>query len=343
MSESTSGSVPASPLNATRMVAHDSLDLVAMAPLMLGFHPADSVVMLTFGAPGRTFHARVDLPADEAGQEAVTRTLVGAATTHRVERVALLLYSGDREAVDAQALLLVGTLLFHDVSVVDVLRVHEGRWYPVPEEGDPGTPYDLDTHRFTAQRVYDGHQVLEGRESVAALVAANHDIDTVQIANAAERYARTVETNCAAEGRAAFLRAEARWVQRTIRRTLRKGGQLRPAEAGRLLLLMNVVEVRDVAWAEMNHGNAEVHARLWCELVRRCPEGLIPGPAALAGFAAWLAGEGALSWCALDRCLAVDPGYSMADCVAGLLLRAVSPWVWVQLTEAELPVFAKSA
>ena len=51
--------------------AHDdphrplSEDLLAVVPVVLGFEPADSIVMLTLGAR-HTFHARVDLPARPA-------------------------------------------------------------------------------------------------------------------------------------------------------------------------------------------------------------------------------------------------------------------------------------
>ena len=51
-------------------------------------------------------------------------------------------------------------------------------------------------------------------------------------------------------------------------------------------------------------------------------------PAALLGFAAWQAGQGALAWCAVDRCHEVDPDYSLADLVAEALIRVVPPDAW---------------
>ena len=45
----------------TTLTARGPADLLAAVPVVLGFHPHDSLVMLTFGAE-RTFHARVDLP-----------------------------------------------------------------------------------------------------------------------------------------------------------------------------------------------------------------------------------------------------------------------------------------
>ncbi len=45
----------------------------------------------------------------------------------------------------------------------------------------------------------------------------------------------------------------------------------------------------------------------------------------MLGFAAWLSGEGALAWCAVERCLEGDPGDALAHNVAALLQNAVPP------------------
>ena len=47
-----------------------------------------------------------------------------------------------------------------------------------------------------------------------------------------------------------------------------------------------------------------------------------------SGYASWLAGHVALAWCALDRCLAVEPDHDLAGQVAGLHVHAVPPHVW---------------
>jgi hypothetical protein len=66
----------------------------------------------------------------------------------------------------------------------------------------------------------------------------------------------------------------------------------------------------------------------WTDVVRRTPEPLVPAPASLLAFAAWLAGHGALAWCALDRVFAVDPDYRMAAYLAQALEHALPPEVW---------------
>jgi len=72
---------------------------------------------------------------------------------------------------------------------------------------------------------------------------------------------------------------------------------------------------------------------VWTEVVaviRRYPFAAT-APAAVLGFAAWLVGDGALAWCAVDRCREAEPGHSLAQLVAQLLESATSPESWETL------------
>lgn len=319
--------------------ARSPADLLAMAPWLLGFHPEDSVVVLTFGVPGGCFHARVDLPAATAGQRQVAELLLEALGRHHVPRVALLVYSDDPGRSRSQAGLLLDALLSAGVEVVDLLRADGRRWWSWPDFDGAGTPYDLSSHPFTAQRVLAGDVVLRSRREVAQGLVGPPDPATAQTAEEClDRITGALHDGSGA----GLLRAEARWVQRRLRRHLRDGRPLAAPDAGRLLALSSVVPVRDVAWSEMTRRTARSHVALWRDLVRRCPPALLPPAASLLAFAAWLAGDGALAWCAVDRALEHDADYSMAHRVADCLAGAVPPSVWSPVPEGELPVFADS-
>jgi hypothetical protein len=143
-----------------------------------------------------------------------------------------------------------------------------------------------------------------------------------------------------AEAARTQLVAEGRWVQERLRRFLDDGVPLDDHDAGRLLNLMMAIDVRDVAWAEMTRDNARRHVELWRDVVRRTPVHFLAPPATLLAFAAWLAGDGALAWCALDRAKVADPDYSMAMLVERALTCAVAPSSWVPLKEGHLTLFA---
>ena len=97
-----------SPPDPSAFVARTPTDLVAVVPAVLGFHPQDSVVLLTFGPPGGAFHARVDLPVAAVEQEAVADVLMDAVVANGVRRAAVLLYTDDVEAAHEQAMVLIG-------------------------------------------------------------------------------------------------------------------------------------------------------------------------------------------------------------------------------------------
>ncbi len=315
-------------------------DLVAMAPLVLGFHPRDSVVLMTFGdGPGPGFHARVDLPDDLDAQRAVAATLVEPCVRHGASRAAVLLHTDDVEAARSQAGLLLAGLLEAGVDVLDVVRVEDDRWFPVPEDGDPGTAYDLSTHPFTARRVFEGRQVRRDREELVASLVGDDDADLHEVGLAATRAAAVLLPAGCLPPRS-VLRAEARWLQRCVRRSLRDRGPLPTADAGRVLVLAGLADLREVVLAEVDRRTAVHHVELWQGLVRRCPEHLLPGVCGVLAFAAWQAGEGALAWCAVDRAVEVDPDHPLAEAVAQLLLGAVSPETWRPVAEHDLALFA---
>src|SRR5690606_31620965 len=91
---------------------------------------------------------------------------------------------------------------------------------------------------------------------------------------------------------------------------------------------MLALRVRDAAWSVLRHARARQHVDFWADVLRRSPDQLAAAPAALLAYAAWQAGDGALAWCALDRCTEVDPDYSLAALIGQLLEAAVPPGSW---------------
>jgi Domain of unknown function (DUF4192) len=321
--------------------AREPVDLIAVVPYVLGFHPQDSVVLLTFGGE-ENFHARVDLPTEPGLQVEVVELLCGVVAHHRVGLVAVLLYTEDPWAAASFHDAVVPRLVRQGVDVIDVLRVGPQRYHPAEDVGDPGTAYDLSTHRLTAEQVLEGTVVPGTRADLAATLDTVDAADADEVARAVRRHGARLNGLLQLATQDRFDRDlvdEARWVQETVRRHVRAGTHPSAEDAGRLLVLVGAVAIRDVAWSEMSRDDAADHVELWRDLVRRCPSDLLPGPAALLAFGAWLQGHGALAWCALDRCLEVDPDYSLADCISGLLEGAVPPSVWTPIRESELPIF----
>jgi hypothetical protein len=75
----------------------------------------------------------------------------------------------------------------------------------------------------------------------------------------------------------------------------------------------------------MDQGFRAAHLRLWTDVVRRATPAYLPAPASLLAFTAWQSGEGALANIAIDRALAADPGYSLAQLLRDIMDAGVPP------------------
>ena len=304
----------------TTLTARSPEDLLAMVPVVLGFVPTDSITMLTFGAT-RTFHARVDLPPPDEPVEEVVGSLCEPALRHGVRRVVFVLYTADPLPAERVCRRLVRTFRAAGIEVIDVIRADGRRWFPMLHgrraAGPAGTPYDVSSHRFAAQAVVEGRVTHRSRTELAD----------------------SLETDA---GRAALVEAAARdvrsaaddplWVRATVVRHAGAGTVPSDQEAARLL---GAVDTGGVALAAVFAGvpreDAALHVALWTDLVRRAPEELVPAAASALALLAWLAGHGALAWCAVDRATALEPEHELAGVVADLLAGAVPPTDWDEM------------
>jgi hypothetical protein len=327
-------------------------DLLALVPCVLGFHPDESIVLVVTAGHAGQLHARLDLPADEEETRETIRTLLLAVTRAEAHQVALVAYSSEDERVRELVDLLVLELEVADCDVLFAIRADGDRWYLIdcddveccPPDGEP---YDLTAHPITAQSVLDGKVTYINRRALAdSLVGTDLEaIDTVGEAadEAMRRFqgaARHPLGTDDPEGARAHLMTEGYWLRERVRRFVRTGEPLDHDEVGRMVVAMVNIEVRDVAWAEMSRDDARAHVELWRDVVRRTPLDLVAGPAALLGFAAWLAGDGALAWCAVERCQEAEPGYSLAGLISQALSTAMHPSTWRPIPGEDLPLFA---
>lgn len=299
----------------TRFTARTPEDLLAAVPVVLGFQPEDSIVMLTFGAPS-TFHARIDLPQDHHDPEqvdAAVGALLEPSLRHRVPRVVLVLYADAPERARVVWRRLVTCFTGAGVEVIDGLHADGRRWYSLTgRSGVPaeGVAYDLSAHPFRVQSIFDGAVTHASRQELAGSLAG--DVERVRAVEAA----LSTADPCHPVGAALLVAAHL------------SGDAMSDADLACLLLGLREGAVRDSVLWSVTRATAGDHVRWWTDVVRRSPTPLLSAPAALLGFTAWLAGHGALAWCALDRCLDADP-----DCVLGLyvaqaLTHALPPSAW---------------
>ncbi len=302
----------------------DPCDVVAVVPYLLGYWPSESLVVIALRESKRFGPTlRIDLPHDSrcpAGVDEIAAMMAG----QDVHRVLVVAISGDVDVaapfVEAamRALRRVGITVEHAVGADGI------RWWclscaPVRCTPREGRTYDPTSMRVCAEAVAAGLYAAPSRDASREVFSAG-DPDSSLVTYEIQKLARTAAEQSAA--------GHGERVDHIVRRWLAGGQTLDPAEIAVLAVGVADVPVRDGAWALMERRDARIHLDLWSKVVRCVPERWVPGPGTLAGFAAWLSGNGTLARHAVERVLTVDADYSMALLLAEALDRFLDPAVW---------------
>ena len=315
----------------TRHVVRTPEDLLAIAPVVIGFWPEESVVMLTFGAP-RPFHARVDLPplAEQTPDvlEGLAEALVEPAHRHGVQAIVMIYLTAEHAAASAAHRVLRRAAHAARIRVVTAVSADGSRYRemvgPFASSPGPAVAYDVSAHPFVVEALVSGRLEHPTRTHMVAALATDE--------TAAAKVREALRTSGIAEDGPPYdgptVRAHGCWVEELVRDGVRHGRAPSDVEAARLLWVMQSVRVRDAAWSLITASTATAHERWWTAVLARTPEELVPAPAILLGWSCWQAGNGARAWAAVDRCCAVDPGYSLAGHLSSILNNAVPPEIW---------------
>lgn len=331
-------------------------DLIALVPVILGFEPRESLVIATIAGRFTGFSVRVDLPPPSRPDlvRLLAQHVSAAACTQQCTRVAVMAFSDDpaRAREVAEVLDVVADRLAVDgVEVTDVLRIGQGRYWSLrcaeaaccPPEG---TVYDARSTQLRADATLAGIAVAPGREALAARLAAVGGERARAMQAATTLAEQDVLRTLGLRGRRSLLRPPRRVlrlaadhgaarVDRLLDRLLDSGagidGPVRDADAAALAVWCSILCLRDLAWSRIDRPHARQHLALWSNISRLVVAPYEPAVVCLAGFAAWLSGDGASAWCAIERVEAVDPHYSMAGLLRDALERCVPPDVWEPL------------
>ncbi|MEU9884654.1 DUF4192 domain-containing protein [Sphaerisporangium sp. NPDC051011] len=310
-------------------------DILGAVPYLLGFHPADSLVVIAFAGRGVRGKLRLttrwDLPAAPGTLDRLVPLL-------RREQVTHTILAGFGEgalvtpAMDEALRLLAGA----GIEVIEALRAHERRYWSYvctqvaccPPEG---RAYDPVAGPVAAQATMGGLVALPGRESLERAVApvlgaARAAMSEATRSAAAGIRSRLLGTRDPAQMPRAFVGEALERVRRCLD-GFPGHGPPDDLEAARLGFDLAIIRVRDEAWTLMGDATQDVHVALWADLTRRLGTRFVAPVASLLGAAAWRRGDCALAGIAVERALAADPSYSMAGLLAQGLRQLVGPEV----------------
>lgn len=342
---------PPDEADARRRVSLNSLDtLVRLVPTLLGFYPEASVVILGAEPSRRTLKTTMRFSLDGLDAPNVAAYNIGHALTVLTRQgsnlVVVIGYGPDERVAPLIELFReqAGEL---NLQLTELLRVEDNRYWSYvctdptccPPEGTPFDPTpDPALIELLAEGVPD---VLANREALAELVAAvvGPDAESMlasvrEAESRAARFTGWARASCSETRRrypvaVAGIRAvrDAVWRYREGERAV-----ISHDEAAWLLVSLRDAWVRDDAWSRMTSDHWQAHRRLWLDLTRLARPGTVAAPASLLAFVAWQSGNGALAHVALDRALADDPDYQMAQILRRTLDCGMDP------SKAEVPM-----
>ncbi|MCK2217810.1 DUF4192 domain-containing protein [Actinomadura sp. ATCC 31491] len=328
-----SSSSPTPPTAPYFLTLRTPADILAAIPYLVGFHPTSSLVVVGIDGGQAKMVVRWGLPLPPGTLDPVESLFRREGVTEMVaigygpgESVTPAMDEARRAAARA------------GVRVGEALRAHEGRYWSYvcdlpsccPAEG---TPYDSTSSRVAAEATVRGLVALPDRETLEHTLSPVTGPVRLAMRRATSDAVNEVKTALAATPNLdAFTRrfvAEGLTRVRDALSAHTEGRRLSDAEAARLGLDLAVVRIRDEAWTCMH----ESHAALWKDLTRRLEPRFAPPAASLLAMAAWRAGDSVLATVALERALAIDPGYSMA----GLLMHAVQNLLSPAIIQGRMP------
>ncbi len=321
-------------------------DVLAFVPYTLGFLPRDSVVLVAVGPRGTPMVARADLVGDADDRLDLAQELARACAGNRAEHVLVVAYTDDPARAMTVVDELTDALGEKGVPVAHAFRADGERWFTLlPEDATwtVGTAYDLSVHPLTTEAVVEGRVTYADRAGLeSSLDPADPDLVDA-VAEALRDLGALPPPSSPRHDRRA-LRAEAEWAARWVReRAARPVDVPRwpPAEdVARLLRVLEPAEARDVVWAEVTRETAAAQVPVWRALARLAPAGHRAHASGLLAFAAWLVGDGALAWCAVDRARQADPDHPVAALVAAALEHAMPPTAWPDVDRATLSLLS---
>lgn len=324
-----------------RVRLSDAGELAAAVPHLLGFRPAESVVLLSLVGEGGSrlgLTVRADLPLPGAGR-AVARELAVKVLTDRPSAVVAIVVTEAPDDGDVLPQLgLVGdvcaSMAAYGVAVADVLLVRGGRWWSYDCPGrccapGTGTPLPGTVTELEVAAVVTGVVVQPDRGALGARIAPSGPADRRVMAEVCAEVAVECACDIARLGPEAV--AERSWtalleaLERSRPGPPRAAARLSDREVARLLWGLRDRAVRDRALQLALGAEAPAAEHLWTECTRRAPAPLDAAPATLLAVSAWLRGDGAMADVALTRALAGSPGYALARLLAQALDACVRP------------------
>ncbi len=315
----------------TRVVASSLGDIAAALPTMFGFRPDNSIVAMCLDTRTNRLlmNMRLDMPDNRADMVEAAQ-VIASHINSRPEMKALLfaVTHDDRAARNMVSLIEVG---IGPQNLVGAARVHGDRYWDLedlnPAEGRPLGKSDFAeqlaaANSLTGRRIYNSRADMEKSFDPAphpALRATGEAIITVVSEFEATREERG--TDAAIETLRDIATNE-------LDKLIDDPATFTPNTAAWLNVAAGINSVRDTLWRQIKPDNALRHAEAWRLTATHAPGSTGAGAYALAGFASWLAGDGAKALVAVEHARGAEPSHNLARLTELAVTSGLNPVKW---------------
>jgi len=319
--------------SAGELVIDDPAGLAAVIPALLGFHPRDSLVLVSVGGSGGDgrigLTLRADLPPRSAAPDevdALSSSVVGTLLRDGPRAAAVLVFAPTagadlphRRLVDA----VVEALAARGVGLLSAMWVQGttagASWACYTPCGCRGAVPDPDATALAAQAVFDGRVVHGSRDAVQRL------LDPVDPAAVRRRERILLDADGTLDAPARGPQELLAVVDAAIADTAAGALVLDDDRVVELARALSSTPVRDGALLRCLGPAAAAAEQLWTALVREVPDPEAAEPAVLLAACALLRGDGALANMALERAERAWPGHRLTGLLRVVAESAVPP------------------
>ena len=300
--------------NPIRITAKSVTDLISVPRIMLGFDPAESVVVLGITGTRVEFCARMDVDHVENGRDAVAAQINSATTRANICEVVAMGFSADPAGIATSMAPLIDAL---DAVVVECLAISATQWWNVIGDGLVGepTPHNTATSLPSVQAVVAGVNVAQDRAASVAAVQGPQRSD----ANYSDLMQQSIRAAALVAGMTARDQAEAAMELAGSQR------ELTTAESAQLAALMNTDEGAGALLVGLSTTTAAIWRPRLAEVRRSTPAAHAGGVLAVLGIACWLDGEGAQAAECLSQLDVFAPDNQIGAILRSLHNNAVPP------------------
>ncbi|MBO0839295.1 MAG: DUF4192 domain-containing protein [Sciscionella sp.] len=304
--------------------------LIAAIPHLLGFHPENSLVLITHvnrRKPRIGIVLRADLPAPSQCHVLATQLMTPVRNAKAIAVSAVVVGGNDnpndRRLVDAIRSVFAerGIATAHRLWVPHIGR--DAPWRCYDDDACRGRLPDPRGTEFAAISVAAG---VVTRGSRADLIASLDHDDGIDVAKRAELITMIAEDAELPNTPGAIVAAREKLavVEKTITAMRTESLKLDNDLVVRLAVALREHRVRD-ACMDLDVEMTPAAEQLWLALTRMVPEPERAEPACLFAIACYLRGDGAMASIAIECARTADPGHELAAMLGEVLYRAVSP------------------